>query len=264
MGRSTFSPTASKRTCTDAGTKGTGSCTGSPPTSPKQGQTGRTDGGRANREGLLVHGEPLRVRALEWLDNPPARPRRHAVWTDPTISERITELDRSWEKNPCPACGFLAGQGHLNRWALTGSNRRPLPCKGRSGGYAGGSAATKAAGNPYTPCAFQFASSCTVVHRCAPFLTLSRPDRALTRALRHGLVRFATSRRPDAERCLSGFDRDAAMGLEPLCPRSGHARRQDQFIPEVYEVLGSNEVADVVLGALLKDLFVDASELLAI
>lgn len=48
------------------------------------------------------------------------------------------------------------------------------------------------------------------------------------------------------------------MEDQPLRPGSGNVQGQDQVIPEVDEVLGSNEIANVVLDALLKDLFVDA------
>ncbi len=62
----------------------------------------------------------------------------------------------------------------------------------------------------------------------------------------------------------SAPERDAVMKLQPINPRLAYVPGQEQVIPQIDQILGPDEVADVVIGALAEDLLIYACSLLPI
>ena len=54
------------------------------------------------------------------------------------------------------------------------------------------------------------------------------------------------------------------MTLQPISPGVTHIPRKNELVPQIYQLVGTNEAANVILIALTEDLLVRAGALLAI
>ena len=54
------------------------------------------------------------------------------------------------------------------------------------------------------------------------------------------------------------------MALQPISPGLAHIPRKNELVPEIDQLVGLNEAANVILVALSEDLLIHAGALLAI